>query len=185
MARPCWLIQKLRCHQSLVLSRLRSRLECLHPAVGLRGPRLRGRSRTLTARHFMRVLTSRSTMIAYESAMQKSDTLRVSLALGCRRRWLPRPPSARGAAATARVTGISAANPLVLPARLCGAAAGNRSHRYIGKVCCLLLVRADYIRPRPRARPRGHGELLKLLRRMTRLTGTQARRDWHGCRLSV
>ena len=41
---------------------------------------------------------------------------------------------------------------------------GNRAHRYIGKVCCLLLVRADYIRPRPRARPRGHGELLKLLR---------------------
>ena len=28
----------------------------------------------------------------------------------------------------------------------------------------LLLVRADYIRPRPRARPRRHGELLKLLR---------------------
>ena len=41
--------------------------------------------------------------------------------------------------------------PLVLPARLCGAAAGNRAHRYIGKifffgkVCCLSLVRADYI----------------------------------------
>ena len=46
-------------------------------------------------------------------------------------------------------------NPLVLPARLCGAAAGNRAHCYIGKVCSLLLVRADYIRPRPRARPRG------------------------------
>ena len=29
---------------------------------------------------------------------------------------------------------------------------------------CLLLVRPDYIRPRPRARPRRHGELLKLLR---------------------
>ena len=43
-------------------------------------------------------------------------------------------------------------------------AAGNCAHRYIGKVCCLLLVQADYIRPRPRARPRGHGELLKLLR---------------------
>ena len=28
--------------------------------------------------------------------------------------------------------------------RLCGAAAGNRGHRYIGKVCCLLLVRAEY-----------------------------------------
>ena len=27
-----------------------------------------------------------------------------------------------------------------------------------------MLVRADYIRPRPRARPRGHGRLLKLLR---------------------
>ena len=37
-----------------------------------------------------------------------------------------------------------------------------RAHRYIGKVCCLLLVRAHFIRPRPRARPRGHGELLKL-----------------------
>ena len=34
---------------------------------------------------------------------------------------------------------------LVLPARLCSAAAGNCSHRYIGKVCCLLLVRADCI----------------------------------------
>ena len=39
-------------------------------------------------------------------------------------------------------------NPLVLPARLCGAAAGNHGHCYNGKVCCLLLVRADYIRPR-------------------------------------
>ena len=38
------------------------------------------------------------------------------------------------------------------------AAAGNHAHCYIGKVCCLLLVRADYIRPRPRARRRGHGE---------------------------
>ena len=51
---------------------------------------------------------------------------------------------------------------------LCGAAAGNSSHRYIGKVCSLLLVRADYIRPRPRARPRGHGEWLKLLRKPTK-----------------
>ena len=32
-------------------------------------------------------------------------------------------------------------HPLVLPARLCGAAAGNCAHRYIGKVCWLLLVR--------------------------------------------
>ena len=59
-------------------------------------------------------------------------------------------------------------NPLILPALLCGAAAGNRSHRYIGKVCCLLLVRADYINPRPRAWPRGHWALLKLLRNMNR-----------------
>ena len=32
-----------------------------------------------------------------------------------------------------------------------GAAARNHAHCYIGKVCWLLLVRADYIRPRPRA----------------------------------
>ena len=44
---------------------------------------------------------------------------------------------------------------LVPPARLCGAAAGNFALRYIGKVCYLLLVRADYIRPRPRALPNG------------------------------
>ena len=55
-------------------------------------------------------------------------------------------------------------NPLVLPTLLCGAAAGDCAHRYIGKACCLLLVRADYIRPRPLARPRGHWESLKLLR---------------------
>ena len=29
---------------------------------------------------------------------------------------------------------------------------------------------ADYIRPRPRARPRGHGELLKLLRQVGRVS---------------
>ena len=52
----------------------------------------------------------------------------------------------------------------VLPARLSGAAAGNCAHRFIGKVHCLLLVKADYIGPRPWARLRGHGELLKLLR---------------------
>ena len=40
-------------------------------------------------------------------------------------------------------------------ARLSGAAAGNCAHRYIGKVCCVLLVLADYIGPRPRARPSG------------------------------
>ena len=34
--------------------------------------------------------------------------------------------------------------------------------RYIGKVCCLLLMLAENIGPRPRARPRGHGESLKL-----------------------
>ena len=48
-------------------------------------------------------------------------------------------------------------NPLVLPARLCGAAAGNRSHRYIGKVCSLLLVRADYIGRAPGRGPEGTG----------------------------
>ena len=32
------------------------------------------------------------------------------------------------------------------------------------RFCCLLLIRADYIRQRPRARPRMHWELLKLLR---------------------
>ena len=58
---------------------------------------------------------------------------------------------------------------LVLPARR-GWAAQQRgivpiaTWRYMGKVCCLLLVRADYIGPRPRARPRGHGELLNWLR---------------------
>ena len=56
------------------------------------------------------------------------------------------------------------AYPLVLPARLSDAAAGNCAHRFIGKVHCLLLVKADYIEPRPWARLRGHGELLKLLR---------------------
>ena len=59
------------------------------------------------------------------------------------------------------------ANPLVLPARLSGAAAGNCAQRNIGKACCLLLVQADYIGPLPRARPRGHGDLLKLLWYMT------------------
>ena len=52
---------------------------------------------------------------------------------------------------------------LVLPALLSGAAVGNRAHRYNGKVCCLLLGQADYIRQHPWARPRGHGELLKRL----------------------
>ena len=65
------------------------------------------------------------------------------------------------------------ANPLVLPARLCGAAARNCAHHCIGKVCCLLLVQADYIRPR--ARPRGHEELLKLLLSWTARAGTACR----------
>ena len=58
----------------------------------------------------------------------------------------------------------------VLPARLSGTAAGIYAYRYIGKVCSFyVLVQADNIRPRPRARPRGHGEMLKLLRkRVTR-----------------
>ena len=34
-----------------------------------------------------------------------------------------------------------------LPALLCRAAAGNCAHCYIGKICCLLLVQADYIGP--------------------------------------
>ena len=73
------------------------------------------------------------------------------------------PPACRAFSAAAAAVNLIV-NPLVLPARLSGAAAGNFAHRYIGKVCCLLLVRPDYIRPRPRARPRRHGELLKLLR---------------------
>ena len=83
-------------------------------------------------------------------------------------------------------------NPFVLPARLCGAAAGNCDHRYIGKVCSLLLVRADYIERRPRARPTGHQELelLKLLRTLNRHgnTGTTqrlARRRTHGTYFSL
>ena len=56
----------------------------------------------------------------------------------------------------------------VAPARLSGAEAGNCAHCYIGKqkVRCygFLLVRANYIGPRPGARPTGHGESLKLLR---------------------
>ena len=55
-------------------------------------------------------------------------------------------------------------HPVVLPARLCGASEGNHAHCYIGKVCSLFMIaRASRIyRPRPRARPRGHGELPKL-----------------------
>ena len=48
--------------------------------------------------------------------------------------------------------------PLFYP---CGWAAPLRG---IGKLCCLFLVLVSYIGPRPRARPRGVGELLKLLR---------------------
>ena len=49
--------------------------------------------------------------------------------------------------------------PLVLPVRLCGAAAGNCAHRYLGKVtvCCLLLVQADYIGRAPGRVPEGTG----------------------------
>ena len=53
---------------------------------------------------------------------------------------------------------------LCLPAGLSGAAAGKCAHCYVKRVCCLSLVIADYIGPRPRALPRRHGELLKLLR---------------------
>ena len=50
---------------------------------------------------------------------------------------------------------------------------GNRANhdQYIGKVCSLLLVQADYIGPHPGARPRGHGELLKLFKLVVRGTG--------------
>ena len=50
-------------------------------------------------------------------------------------------------------------NSLVLPARLIGAAAENCAHRYIGKVCCLSLVRADseYFWPPPRPGPKRRG----------------------------
>ena len=45
----------------------------------------------------------------------------------------------------------------VLPARRCGAAAGNHAHCYIGKVCCLLLVRADYQAAPPGAAQKARG----------------------------
>ena len=45
----------------------------------------------------------------------------------------------------------------VLPAPLCGAAAGNHAHCCIGKVCCLLLVRANYIGRAPGRGPEGMG----------------------------
>ena len=60
--------------------------------------------------------------------------------------------------------------PLVLLARLSGAAAGNCADHCVGKDCSLLLVQAVYIRPRPGALPRGHGELLKLLLNLVRST---------------
>ena len=75
-------------------------------------------------------------------------------------------------------------NPLVLPARLSGAAAptvGNRTHRYIGKVCCLLLVRADLYRvalpgaapARPR-RARGIAQAVTLTGKMLLVSEAQA-----------
>ena len=42
------------------------------------------------------------------------------------------------------------------------------AHRYIGKVCCLLLVQADYIGPRLRTRPRGHRARIPSLDRAVR-----------------
>ena len=48
-------------------------------------------------------------------------------------------------------------HPLVLPARLCGAAEGNHAHCYIRKVCSLLLVRAEYIGRAPGRGPEGMG----------------------------
>ena len=59
---------------------------------------------------------------------------------------------------------------LVLPARLSGAAAGNFAHRYII---------ADYIGRARGARPRGHGELLKMLRSLPSLSlGALDGRKW-------
>ena len=40
---------------------------------------------------------------------------------------------------------------------------GNCAHHYVEKVCCLLLVLADYIGMRPRALPTGWNSVLKLL----------------------
>ena len=54
-------------------------------------------------------------------------------------------------------------DPLVLPALWSGAAAGKCVYSYFWKFCCWLRVRADYIKQRPRALPRGQEELLKLL----------------------
>ena len=58
---------------------------------------------------------------------------------------------------TARDFGGRPGGALVLPARLCAAAAGNYAHCYIGKICCLLLVRAEYIGRAPGRGPEGTG----------------------------
>ena len=68
-----------------------------------------------------------------------------------------RGPNGAHRLARVRIPSPTEADPLVLPARLYGAAAGNRSHRYIGKVCCLLLVRAEYIGRAPGRGPEGTG----------------------------
>ena len=70
---------------------------------------------------------------------------------------------------------------LVLPARLCGAAAGNRSHRYIGKVCCLLLVRAEYMGRAPGRGPEGTGNCtLRVTARFKLFVSGRAKAGWPG-----
>ena len=70
---------------------------------------------------------------------------------------------------------------LVLPARLCGAAAGNRSHRYIGKVCCLLLVRAEYMGRAPGRGPEGTGNCtLRVTARFKLCVSGRAKAGWPG-----
>ena len=53
------------------------------------------------------------------------------------------------------------------------AAAGNCAHRYIGKVCCLLLVRADYIGRAPGRGPEGMGKFRGIAQGVITVTHTQ------------
>ena len=67
--------------------------------------------------------------------------------------------------------------PLVLPPRLCGAAAGNRSHLYIGKIC-LFITRQTWLY---QAAPPGAAQkLLKLLRIAGRAAGGPSQRSLGG-----
>ena len=74
--------------------------------------------------------------------------------------------------------------PLFYPRGCAAPLRGIAAIATFGKVCCLLLVhRADYIRPRPRARPGEHGELLKLLTflfnyNVRPMAGTVTARAW-------